>query len=298
MALYEDLCFFDVLAPIRGLLERGSCWINKEGQVESKIVISYQSPWLHAKHAEDRTCGFWTRIMFVFYKILPRGCVNCWKVVSRPRNLDEAYKMFALQKKLDLPSKTGMEQRGYSGHYGGWGSFWYCPLGGGLEGARETFAKVEEQIKREFGKDAPEVILKRGCTEMEKMAGPSDKWEYPKEVEMKERMINAVWVPQFTSPPQPKMLKVHIERQWIEWAAEHDDLTYLEQCDRPIISPQVHYNGSIHSDKDFCPIEKGEEYVGNEGLDGRGCSCGEDSTCSGGDKGSVGSEPAKGILLV
>lgn len=230
---------FDIITPIQGLLQQGRLWINKDGLIETKMVFPHDSPWLFVNPDKERDCGLWSKIMFNYYKIIPKGCMKCWKIATKPRTLDEAFKMLAFQEKLGLPSKTGMETRDYSGNLGGWASIWHCSLSYGLEEAREQYALVKKKMQDEFG-ELP-LVLKRGCTAMEKVMGPSDKWKTTEDWEIKERQIEAAFAPWPVFTP-PKYLEPYIKRRWIEYAAAHGDLTYLKYCSNPINPSLVFYH--------------------------------------------------------
>jgi len=255
MAEYERCLRFDIITPIRELLRQGQLWINKDKLIEFKMTVFYDSPWIHVNPALDRKCGLWSRIMFNRYKIIPKGCMQCWKLSAHPGNLDEAFKMLELQKRLGLASKTGMELRDYSGNLDGWTSIWHCPLGCGLKKAREQHSLVEKAIQEKFGMDAPELVLKRGCTEMEKGIGASDKWETTATWEFKEKLIEAVFIPWPDASP-PQYLEPYIKKKWIERAASCGDSTYLKHCEKPIISPLVFYHESDHKNEDFEPLKE------------------------------------------
>jgi len=230
---------FDIITPIQGLFKQGHLWINKDGLIETKMVFPYNSPWIFVNPAKDRDCGFWSKIMFNCYKIIPMGCMKCWKLAAKPRNLDEAFKMLTLQRKLGLPSKTGMEQRDYSGNLGGWASIWHCSLDYGLKEAKEQYSLVKEKIQEEVG-DLP-LILKKGCTAMEKVMGPSDKWQTTEDWRIKENLIEEAFAPWPIFSP-PKYLEPYVIKTWIEQAAAHGDSTYLKYCEKPIVTPIVTYN--------------------------------------------------------
>lgn len=288
--LYDELSFFDVLGSIRHYLDRGVYSINTEGLIERKINISHQSPWLFARHDDERKCALWAQVMFSDYKIISSGCMNCWKVTCSPRNLKEAFAILELQKEIKLgdSAKTGMEQRTYTGKMGGWSSFWYASLKDGLEGGRKLFVEVKKAMSARF-ECPPKVTLKRGCTEMERAAGPSDKWEYGVGTELKEQMIDAVYAP-MEQPKHPRFLEVYIQKQWIEWAATYGDKTYLEFVSTPLLSEIVTYNNSVHSDKDFESIkqEGRKENAGDKKSNCNGC---EDCSCKSDKAGS-------GLILV
>lgn len=258
MTEYEELRFFDILQPVRRLLEQEVLWINEEGKIERKQIMASTSLWLFGERPVDRDCELYHKIIFNYYHFAPRNCHNCWKIVAKPRNLKEAYGVHDLQRKLALPSKVGPETRLYSGNRGGWSAFWYAPLKDGLEGGRELLKRVKRTLLARFGHDLG-VFLKRGCTEMERAFGPSDRWEYTKGNELTENMIEAVYELGWDSK-QPLCLEVHIKRQWIEWAIAHGDMTYLDYTGgKVMITPPVMYDESVHSVKDFRILEKEKE---------------------------------------
>lgn len=291
---YDALRFFDVIGPIEHLIRRGTYWINQDGLIEAKMQISAESPWLFAKQEEERQCRFWAQIIFQHYDFIPKGCYNCWKVVGHPENFDQAVQVFRFQKKLNLPSKTGMEQRDYTGHYGGWSSFWYCPYACGLDGAREYFEKIKKALKDEFGSYALKVRLKRACTEMEQKVGPTDQWQYQMAHHIKEQAIKAAWV-HIGNPIVPALAEVNTKRRWIEWAAGHGDDSYLKYGNEKILRSAVFYDESIHSAKDFQPILEEERREANGDDRNSGYEC---EKCEGSCKGCADNDPTEGIVLV
>ena len=269
MALYEELRSVDLVAPMLHLLRSKQYLINLDGKFDAAPGRGYNedTPWLHARFPCDRKCNLWSKIMFGVYRIVPKGCFDCWKVVTKPRNLKEAMKMREMQVEMDIPAKVGMEKRDYTENIGGWGAFWYCPLDGGLAGARKHHAMVEKAVHKEIAPDL-DVFLKRACTELEMGLGPTENWEYPKEWEMLENLIEAAFEPFPDAGLAPKLLDVHVIRTWIDYAAAYGDKTYLDYVDEPFTKGYVQYNGSIHADKDYEPIT-GKELL-NEQSDNAG----------------------------
>ena len=133
MALYEELCKIDILEPILPGFQRQMFKMRPDGKIKWEPVVEPNDPWMNAKHCQQRNCAKWQEIYFRFYSIIPRGCRNCWKATYRPRTLSEMTKIFRLQLSMDSPSKSGMERRGWTENKGGYASFWYGPLNGGLK---------------------------------------------------------------------------------------------------------------------------------------------------------------------
>ncbi len=258
MGLYEELREIDVLGPIVPQLERG---IYKLEEVDGKpritgnTVVKIGKRWIDAKFCLERECANWLYVYFKYYRIIPRGCRNCWKVVFHPKNLKEAFEVLKLQRKQGFPSKTGIEERPHSGNMGGWSSFWYAPLRGGLAGGRRLHRTVQRDLKQRFGRTA---ILKRGCTEMERFTiqsgfGSSDEWDKGAEFfDKKEALLAGVWMLNKVKMESPPPMQVaYITLKWIEHAAEHGDSSHQDYCDSPLLEELMNYEKSIHAEKDF-----------------------------------------------
>ena len=228
MALYEDLRQVDVLmGPIHNLLAN-KVLIVKDGKIVYDVLseIRAHEPWLYTRLDHERACALWT-FYFEQYGLLPRGCMNCWKVTARPRTLKELLKIREVQKKMDLPAKCGVEDRPFAQFRGPYVAFWYGPYGEGMEGALELYKKVRFKVSDAVGIQVP-VVLKRGCTEMEDRVGPSNGWRYPPEMHALENMLDKI-VSIWSGPlEQPWFSKVHILINWIEYARKIRDATVNE----------------------------------------------------------------------
>ena len=258
MGLYEELREIDVLGPIAPQLERGIYKIEEvdgKPRITGNTVVKIGKRWIDAKFCPERECANWLYVYFKYYRIIPRGCRNCWKVVFRPKNLKEAFEVLDLQRKQGFPSKTGIEERPHSGNQGGWSSFWYAPLRGGLAGGRRLHRTVQRDLKQRFGRGA---VLKRGCTEMERHTfqsglGKSDEWEKGAEFfDKKEALLATVWrLNKVKMESPPPMQVAYITMKWIEHAAEFGDASHLDYCDGPLLEGLMNYEKSVHSERDF-----------------------------------------------
>jgi len=115
-------------------------------------------------------------------------------------------------------------------HKGPYSAVWYASMDGGLEGARELHKKVERMVHEEVGFQTP-VVLKRACNAMEESVGPSERWVFPQVQHKVEDYLDEVFEVMEPLPVQPGFLKVHILKEWIEYAWENRDST-VKECFR------------------------------------------------------------------
>ena len=165
-------------------------------------AILKDGPWVHVKSTIGFDCGLWHQITFNLVvpnlppeqKFVPRHCHNCWKVCVKLKTLQQLFNLHEMQKKLNRPSKCGIEVReSVPGLYGGY--FYNKSFQAGLK----CYDKVKAaMLKNEFlaplvdevdehGRTT-RVILKRGCTEFEHLIGDSNKWVVTPEQEFIEDM--------------------------------------------------------------------------------------------------------------
>ena len=294
MALYEELQKGNIYGGLERAVRAGELpAADQDGIIRRKLSILPGQMWIHTKQCADRDCNLWA-IYFGYLGIIPRGCRSCWKVTVRPRTLKQAIAMEMLQSKMDLPSKTGMEARPRTAAEGGFNSFWYAPLGGGLEGGRDLWKMVLAAVRETFGDDIDEPMLKRGCTEMEHKFSPSSKWdEYAEQSQwdLIEDLANEMVLPYEGPTRQPSMIKRHIMTQWIEWGFEHSkatgDFSYKNYIEANKLPELEHFERSIHSAKDFKSTWRKENGTDNKGHNDAETEESGDST----DRGSSESVP-------
>ena len=220
---FEDLQKADITNAVASDLQRGIAKIIGNKIVYDISQYNADTPWIFAALPKDRECGKWHRIYFEKFHILPRGCMHCWKVVCRPKNLDELLEVRKLQEKMGLPSKCGVEMRSTETYKGIHLAFWYTPQGD-LEGAREMYKEVRRKVRGALSLDTP-VILKRGCTEIENAFGPSHLWEYTPKMRFMEGLLDTTIVVKSEKPSQPAVIKTHVHGFWIHCAHRMGDKT-------------------------------------------------------------------------
>jgi len=231
MGEYETLKSVDIISPmVPEIVERGRFVYCSDGKFRATVkldTVYVDGPWINVNVCQERNCFLWHKVYFMLYGIISRNCFNCWKVVFRPKTLDDlilTYRM-QLEDKEKPACKSGVERRESSSFKGANACFWYAPLGSNPVLAQEFHKKIEKKIHHLLGVDN-KVILKRGCTEMEDAAGPSERWFYPEEQNVFEDLLDDAWEeihPLLNSEPQA--LRNVIMMRWIGWAVKNRDKT-------------------------------------------------------------------------
>jgi len=158
-------------------------------------------------------------------------------------------KVHEIQLAMGWPSKCGMERRDYT--RGEYNAFWYGVRAEGVEGGRQLFRKVRRALTAEFGEKMIKLlirnrafILKRGCTEMENGAGPSDQWDYEKSSGVQiEPKLDKIIVIEPMNLEQPNFIREHIMAKWVRWAYKIGDPTWSMFSDGSLFpEPPVTYH--------------------------------------------------------
>ena len=144
--------------------------------------------------------------------------------------------------------KCGADLRKYTPHlYGGYS------YGKSLEHGREIYAAFRAAVDEHPGL-GPDVkmILKRGCTEMEAMCGPSNEWKIdPKHKRIEEMCAAAISFEPNEADSSDHHLR-HVHRIWIEHACMSGDETYLHYTGgQPIHGKYITYH-----EPDKAPAQK------------------------------------------
>ncbi len=243
---YNELGMQNLVRPVLTDIEAGRWKILPDGRIEYGVRQIMSNGWVNNKLAKDRNCIRWNNIYFLIYGVLPEKCFGCWKVVVEPRTVEELFMVCEEQKKMGFPGKCGIELREYVDR--NYGAYWYAPLGKGLEVARKLHGEVEGMLKRVFGEDHPRIILKRGCTEMERGRGPSHLWKWKLgEKELHEMLENVIVDPDMVSVSKEYRLKViETMQQWIEYARGKRDMSYRQFWPEMIPPVAVDYTTENH----------------------------------------------------
>lgn len=205
-------------------VKRGKAEIKGDKLVYNFKQLNPETPWMfHTEKESERNCTLWHKIYFDKFGLLPRGCMNCWKIVARPKNLDQLFELDKLQSKMDIPCKCGVDIRPTETYKGIHLGFWYCPLGD-MDKARELFVEVRRKVRGALSLDTP-VILKRGCTEMENHFGVSNEWNYPQSMRNMEDLLETTIVVEEEKPPQTSYIRIHVINFWIQYSHRMGDKT-------------------------------------------------------------------------
>jgi hypothetical protein len=221
---YPEIIYWDIISPIAGQFGPNGFFFRPDGKIDYHREIKVGSPWIHTKPGWNRRCGLWHNIMFDCYSLLPSNCLNCWKVVVRPRNVAELFKLKDLQEEMNVSSKCGVEPRKtVNANYGGY--FYNDSYEQGIF----CYNKVRKLIDDRLSKET-DVILKRGCTEFEHHFGPSSQWEKmitPTHRKLEELISNSFYHGD-EATIQPVTLKAFIMRNWLKYAYSKGDMSYKE----------------------------------------------------------------------
>lgn len=239
---YDHFKAYDVLTMLKPLLDSGGHILRDvDGKIIPKLVqVAKDTPWIHVRHMPGFDCGLWHQVIFnaivtqlpEAQRFVPRHCQSCWKVVVKPRSLQQLFKLLELQTKLNRPSKSGIELReSVPGLYGGY--FYNKSLPAGIECYEAVkVGMLEDEFLAPLVDEVDEdgrtlrVILKRACTEYEHLVGDADKWTVTPEQNRIEDLIEQYVVGNDLEMKQPEHLLWNIKRRWIEWAWKNGDPTY------------------------------------------------------------------------
>jgi len=194
-----------------------------------------KSPWIHVKQDPYRNCDKLSLTEYLF-NFIPTRCLECWKVVVRPKTVIELIQLHNLMEDMnvgkDVYCKCGIEigRQFVTETYGGY--FYTNSLQEGLARKEEVQALCDKYIRPGI-----KVILKRYCSEFEILYGNSKGYNQPKDAKIKEAMIdNNVELP-INSNTQPDLLKRDVIQGWIEHAHDRGDLSYKQlNNDEPLYS--------------------------------------------------------------
>jgi hypothetical protein len=262
--LYNELAKRDIINFASEMLRSGALYQREvDGKLQADGKLAWDTPWYHTKTHVGINCQLWSQFMWknLFQRqpkwitrgrqFLPSGCQQCFKVVVRPPTLRALLALVELQKRLGRPGKCGVEQRLYVfGHYGG---YFYTR---GLEQGKRRYKEVRAAVDAdpELGPDV-KIILKRACTELEEIAGPSDKWEvFEDQMELESLIYESFNIDNVTRSQSELGLR-YVMARWIEHAYSWGDETALEYIDpaRPIYPPLVTYHHLVDEENEVKP---------------------------------------------
>ena len=236
MKIYDELVNADIISKIKPLLETGEITITPDWKIHKSDSFradysprSFQSPWMFLWEPDGPEWHCWKKhlIYFDYLDLLPSDCLNCYKVVLAPPNLETMHYLYNKFLPLEWPAKIGAEVRPYVNRL--WGMYFYNR---GLEAGRTRYQEVKDIIS---GLDRDiNCILKRGCTEFEIKYGPSNQWDniITEKQREYERKLDKIFVnPPPSKNTAPPYFTSHKWRYFVEFAAANGDETYLKFTD-------------------------------------------------------------------
>jgi hypothetical protein len=249
VSYYRDLGSCNLVRAMKPFLESGMLSMRgSDGKFIVNLRVEHNTPWIHARSSYAINCYLWKDILFhgIVEKYLPKekqfvplGCQDCFKVVVRPKTLEQLFALEELQKRMDLPSKCGIEIR--QSVFGNYGGYFYNR---GLPAGLGCYVKVREAVNEDpiLGPDIA-VILKRGCTEMEHSIGRSDNWNIVDGQVAFEVHLNEMFVNDIPVLHQSEEVKKETHQRWIEYAYGIADETALKYNDgEPLYPDYVTYH--------------------------------------------------------
>lgn len=262
-SLLENLLVGNIIRAFRPGFASGRYYIRPDDQKITQFTTIATGdegevyPWIHIRPDPTRFCRFYQDV-FTYMGFIHSRCLNCWKVVIKPRTVWQLIDLHELlaTKMARHYSKCGIERRKYV--HANYGGYIYCNI---LAEAKARHAEIRDEIaqtpslasllkERDPEGRLKNVIIKRYCTEFELKAGDSAEYKRPPiadriEAKMKERFDLPV-----QEVPQPEELKEEIMANWIEFAWERDDPTAALCNDGPLYTPPRVYHDPETEEKD------------------------------------------------
>ncbi len=249
---YWDQVNKDIITPLTEAFRVKDCFLRRD-KIYIPLTDSIASPWIHAKIRTDTNCNRYQMVYHGIYGFIPNKCFSCWKVVQRPRNIDELFQICQYQKEMRVPAKCGIETRMHVP--GNYGAYWY-------NATKEQGLDRLDIVRKDFP-DIP-AILKRGCTEFEMSHGPSDRWVQHSHLVEFEQVLDEIFVEiwrhdtssvrEVTDIPHPWFVANTIKRRWVEFAFEHGDQLYkLFTKGTPLMKPVITYEREMETG---CQVDK------------------------------------------
>jgi hypothetical protein len=222
LPMYQDLDKYNLVEGLARLHDQGWSWSMETDKITCKTGWDWNHPWVMIRREPHRNCMIWYNLLFGMFDAMPPFCLNCWKVVAKPKTIVDVFKMVPIMFDLDLPSKIGVSRR--LNTMGMYQAYFYNDS---LERAKE----VENIARKAFSVVDPEmeIFTKRFCTEFEERFGPSDKVEVSEECLEKAQILEElIDFPMLSLGTQPKLLREKIMKRWIMAAMQNGDETYLQ----------------------------------------------------------------------
>lgn len=224
--LYVNLGKLDLITKLKPLLDRKGYILRiEDGKFVPRFTsVAYDAPWVYVKTDPMARCDIYQTVFFQELGQVHSYCRSCWKVVVRPKTLEQLFDLYELEKSMGVPCKCGIELREtVHGLYGGY--FYTRSKQQGLGRYKEVRQLVDDRL----GKDVA-VILKRYCTEYEigpGSLGPSDQLpDLTDEEKEYEAFVESHFPRVGFGTVQPDHITARVMVKWIHYAYQNGDETY------------------------------------------------------------------------
>lgn len=204
----------EILHVLVPMYEAGSLTLGNDGKFYATGKQDLSGYWLFTDATRNDDCSLKFNILFQRFNLVPpSGCLDCWKIVIKPRTVAECIEVYEIINAMGVQGKAGYDARDYTA--GHWAAFVYT---GGVKEAQEMWVKVRRAIPIEIP-----VILKRGCTEMEEKI-PSTRWKvFPEQLEFENKLFSMLEMTGYMQ--RPEWLKRYKINKWIRKAAAGGDFS-------------------------------------------------------------------------
>jgi hypothetical protein len=227
--LFDKLHVYNLVGRLRsaGYLERTHRINPETHKIEPiyNVGPDTKTPWVHVNQDPERECDRLEMIEKAC-QFIPTKCLNCWKVVVRPRTLLELFQLYNIQVLMnqdeDVYCKCGIEIDRPFVHalYGGY--FYNDSKKEGLKRYKQIRELVDENISPDVS-----VILKKFCSEFELKYGNSKGYNQPQSAKLWEKLFDE-HVPKFLPKNEQFDLLVRdVMDRWIQFAEMFADPTVL-----------------------------------------------------------------------
>jgi len=223
------------------------------------------------------------RDMTVFnqFKVIPKYCFDCYKVLIEPRTVVELFKLMVFFEKLDLPNdntrKCMTEARAQvSGTYKG---YIYCR---GIEEAKRIVNMIQKPIAQEISKKIP-ITVKRGCSEYSlvypeyaqigksiTMMKYKEEWQIYEDIVDEKFIIDTQLSENETHNHSSYTLDEDVTMfYWLQYAATIGDMSYMDISGKTITTMTNLKRPSL-----FIPIDSNKKKVTKKTGRNDPCICG------------------------
>ena len=145
-------------------------------------------------------------VIFDQLRLMPIGCLRCWKIVAKLPDACVTEQAWKAMKAEGLPGKAGLDVRSFTS--GKFALFIYC------DSPQDALNKWWRSGPIFESLGITDQILKRGCTEMEMIFGPSNRWKSgPGQDKLEKYLGKMLKLP----PPGVEYTPEHIKKTMQGW---------------------------------------------------------------------------------